>query len=255
MKNVGNSKYPLIAILFVLLLSSCWEEGKPQPGDEDTGKFTKPNGIIDPAEARKAYVRYGERRLPLIKKYEDSIDRQGKEEKMPQKIKQNESKSTANNQEKQKFEPARFIHFKYDSIKKYLAYIEREAELSGEKIESLRIYFSNNPEQKEYSKGVEIVHPRQNSVMLSPTIKRNNEEFIFFTVDDAVDKRKAFTLSDDFIETEKGANSFDSQKDSKSKAGLMPNLFSSSANSPNPLFAANSTTYNRGSGSPPKSNN
>lgn len=252
MRNAQNAKLPLLIVLFLtLLLSSCWERGQPEPGDHDTGKISKPDGIISPTDARKAYVRYGDRRIPLIKKYEDSIDRQEKNYKMGQSIEQNEEKSGTAEQNPGQFQPARFIHFKYDSIKKYMAYIEREAELSGEKIESLRVYFSNNPEKKEYSKGVKVVHPRQNSVMLSPTIKRNNEEFIFFTVDESDDKRKAIPLTDDFVETQKGANTFEDQGESNSKASLIPNLFSPPVNSPSPFFAVNSTTYNRGNGSPP----
>ncbi|WP_373517323.1 hypothetical protein [Pricia sp.] len=166
-------------------------------------------------------------------------------------MEQNEAKSDTAKQKPQQFEAARFIHFKYDSIKKYMAYIEREAELSGEKIESLRVYFSNNPEKEEYSKGIKVVHPRQNSVMLSPTIKRNDQEFIFFTADENDGKRRAITLTDDFLEIKKGTNTFESLNGSKSKASIIPSLFSPPVNSPSPFFAANSTTYNRGNGSPP----
>lgn len=232
MKNAWKFAFRFITIFILLLsMSSCWEDDKPKTDVDESIALPEPDGIVGRDEARKNYVRYQERRIAVIQRFEDSIDRNGNGKR---------------------FIPAEFITFPYDSIKKYMDYIEREAKLSGEKITSLRIYFSNNPSQERYSNDSSIVHPRQNSVMLSPTIVRNKEESIFFTVDDGTEgKRSAVPLFDNFTEKE-NYNENTIGQDEKSKASLLPeNLLPSVSKSPAPFFAEKSTTYNRGHGSPP----
>ena len=161
--------------------------------------------------------------------------------------------------DRKEFIAAQYVSFEYDSIKKYLRYIEQEAELSGEKISGLRFYFANYPDQTEFEDGKTIRHPKQNSIMISPTINRGGQDSIFYTVDTENGKRKAIAVSDDFRdrktypdsnEDEQGAYGKTAKKNI-AEASLMPD-FSSVPNPP--VFAERSTTYNRGNGSPPNSN-
>ena len=65
-------------------------------------------------------------------------------------------------------------------LKKYMAYIENEAKLAGEELSTLRFYFANYPDQDKFPDGKEVVHRRQNSIMMSPTVKRNDKDYIFY---------------------------------------------------------------------------
>lgn len=233
----------LFTILIISIsLLSCKEEKKstPEPNsdgnDENVENYDK--GILLPEEARELYTSYQNRRVGLIERYEDSINasRKGQNQQNPEKKENNED-----------FIVAEYIWYEYEDIKKYLAYIEKEAELSGEKISTLRFYFGNNPEKQKFDNGDTVVHPRQNTIMISPTIKGDVGESLFYTIDISEDKRTAVLLTDEFQER-KVQKGNPEQSGIKSEASFAPNLYSASEA---PVFSPNGTTKNRGSGSPP----
>ena len=78
-----------------------------------------------------------------------------------------------------------------------MAYIENEAKLAGEELSTLRFYFANYPDQDKFPDGKEVVHRRQNSIMMSPTVKRNDKDYIFYTDDAGEGKRRIVLLKND----------------------------------------------------------
>ena len=238
----------------------CKEKSKSEPVPEEGEDVSKileePGGIIQRTEANQLYRAYQTFRVGLIEEFENS----GAREKMkgPYDPKRTQN-TTDTSSDRKEFMAAQYVSFEYDSIKKYLRYIEQEAELSGEKISGLRFYFANYPDQREFEDGETVKHPKQNSIMISPTINRNGRDSIFYTVDTENGKRKAIAVGDDFRDRkahpvpkkdEQGAYSRTVTKNI-AEASLMPD-FSIAPNPP--VFSERSTTYNRGNGSPPNSN-
>ncbi|MGB7394086.1 MAG: hypothetical protein WA913_06805, partial [Pricia sp.] len=114
-----NAQKPLIKILaifvFLLCASSCWEEGKPESGKDISTELPEPAGIVAPEEARKNHIRYKERRIALIQRYEDSIDRNSKDYQKPRQNNEDPNGSNTDNATGERFIPAEFISFEYDS--------------------------------------------------------------------------------------------------------------------------------------------
>ncbi len=150
-------KSPFIALSLagmLAMLTACGDQANRQPADEEEGTMTqemvkRPSGIISLADARRDYELYSKRRVPLIQRYEDSILR-------------GEYRDST-------FVVARFVAFDYKEMKQYMQWIEQEAATVGADISSLRIYFSNNPDEEKY------VHEKQNSVMLVPAVTPDAE--------------------------------------------------------------------------------
>ncbi|WP_149275051.1 hypothetical protein [Pareuzebyella sediminis] len=244
MKNAKKITCLGTIVLFLLLISSCGVDTKqttPCPecpcveADE-----TYDQGIIFPEEARQLYVNYEKRRVNLIQEYEDSLD-----EKEQGKMQNGQESNTADSNGS-KFDVARYVYYDYEDLKKYMAYIENEAKLSGEKLTTLRFYFANYPNDEKFPDGKAVVHPRQNSIMMSPTIQRDGKEYIFYTEDAQDGKRRAVLLANDFQRRKGEGTNEKSQAESKSEASLAPSFAS-----PAPVFADRSTTKNEGSSAPP----
>jgi len=200
---------------------------------------TYDNGIIFPDKAEKLYGNYENRRVGLIQDYEDAFD----EEKGG---KQGQNQSAENDDESDggKFKVARYVSYDYEDLKKYLAYIENEAKLSGEELSTMRFYFANYANEQKFEDGRPVLHPRQNSIMMSPTVKRDSEDYIFYTTDGIDGKRKIVLLDNDFKRRQG-----EEQPDPKSEASLLPDFLS--ASSPTLMFAPpRSTTKNEGSSHP-----
>ncbi len=206
--------FVLLLILFTFF-GSCQEEIKKND-------IVAPKQIIPIAEAQNMYTNYTERRLPLIKKYEDSINRNSGIEK--------------------EFDVARFVSYDYQTIKQYLAFIENEAEKANVDISTLRFYFSNYPDKPFFENKDSVLHPRQNSIILSPTIKKENRDYLFY-IGGSESQPQPILLLDNFEEI-RGLGL--SKTHLKSHASLVPNFVK-----PNPIFSSKSLTMNRGGSAPP----
>lgn len=139
----------------LLLATGCKpgssEQGSPEAGD----KVVPPKQLISLETAREYYRNYGTRRVPLIRRYEDSVARAAGAEGKP-------------------FDVARYVSFDYGVLKEYLAYIEQEAARVDADIQSLRIYFATYPNDTGRS------HPRQNSVFLLPAVELEEKQWGLF---------------------------------------------------------------------------
>ena len=121
-----------------------------------------------------------------------------------------------------------------------MAYIEKEAELSGEKLTTLRFYFANYANEKKFEDGKPVKHPRQNTVMMSPTVKRDGGNHIFYIDDSKKGRERIVLLKDNFNDMHGKGDQM--TPNSKNEASFLPNLFSA----PKPYFAPKSTTKNEG---------
>jgi len=157
MKNIGKITTALSAsILFAL--GACQElpkKGDPEgPGNGE--KVKPPKGIVSLEESKSLYDNYSRNRADLIQKYEMDRDPDGK------------------------FKPARFAEFNFEEIKQYMAYIEQEAKDADVEIGSLRFYFANYPKEAHFPDGRKVVHPRQNSIIIVPTMEVDGGQWGFY---------------------------------------------------------------------------
>ncbi len=253
MKNLKRTWFPLtLVFLFVFALSSCNEECPPC---DDPKPVKAPDQIVTVEQAKEMYETYGKRRLPLIQRYEDSIDRRGYDDKMQQqKIenKTNEAESAAAAAQK-RFDVTRYVYYEYDTIKKYMAYIEAEAEKAGVKISTLRFYLSNYPEQDLFPKDT-AARVRQNSVFITPTIKEGDRDYAYFGQESAEGKLKMILLDDDLNRSKTQLTSSLYDKDKKSFASFLPKISTSKTSAAPVFFDDKSYTMNRGGGIPPPYN-
>jgi hypothetical protein len=205
-----------------------------------------PEQIIEISDAKDMYERYGERRVPLIQRYEDSINSGRAGDKIQQRAKgdKNQGQMQA---APEKFDVARYVYYDYATIKNYIAYIEQEAKAANVDISTLRFYFSN------YSEDPKNVHPRQNSIMLSPTIKKGDRDYLFY-IGDLDGKAEAVLLNDAFglVDAEGMGNA--ASNDGKSYAAFMPNLITKSKASLPYYQGGKSVTMNEGNSAPPPYN-
>ncbi|MGB5437772.1 MAG: hypothetical protein WBM98_17895 [Maribacter sp.] len=236
--------------LSVLSFSSC--EEKMEKENEDHPEVLAPVQIVAIDHAKEMYDFYTDRRVPLIQRYEDSINRTKPNDKVRQ-----EKKTKADSGfeiEGEKFDVARYVSYDYETIKQYLAYIEQEAKKANVEISGLRFYFSNYPDKPFFNNDNKdsILHPRQNSVMLSPTLKKDNREYLFY-IGGTEAKQEAVLLTDSFgtVKTDKMGATF--THDNLSYASFMPSLTNSTINSTlnSSFYAGSSLTMNKGTAAPP----
>lgn len=120
-----KSKKLIYSILGLLLLINlaCEEQAKKQTLEvlEESVLTSKPKGIISLAEAKVLCTNYEDRRIPGILKFE----------------------TAQSNADDAKFVPTQFIDFDYETIKKYIKYVEERAAKANVKPDSLRIYYGN----------------------------------------------------------------------------------------------------------------
>ena len=247
MRKVQKFVCKSITLFLLLFVYSCVVDDKKQECpdcDCPVADQEYQNGIIFPQKARELYVNYENRRVNLIEDYEGRKDKKGYKQNDQE---QNSSSENTTGSEDRQFMAARYVSYEYEDLKRYLAYVENEAKLSGEKLSTMRFYFANYANEEKFKDGKSVQHPRQNSVMLSPTVNRNQKEHIFYTIDGEGEKRKIVLLNNEFQEIKGlGANQYWS--DPKSEASLLP-AFLSPTNSPL-MFAPRSTTKNEGSSHP-----
>ncbi|WP_036379491.1 hypothetical protein [Muricauda sp. MAR_2010_75] len=163
MKNLKKVATVLLGA-FLFTLTAC-QQGpkKEEPAEskaaEEQEPVAPPEGIISLEESKSLYDNYTKNRLDIIHKYEAE-------------------RST------EKFEAARFSSFSYADIKQYMDYIEQEAKDAEVDISSLRFYFANYPDKADFPDGKKIVHPRQNSIFIVPTMETADGEYGFYIGED-----------------------------------------------------------------------
>jgi len=220
----------IVPSIFVLSLNSCTE--KMEEEQKESPEVLAPAQIVQIDQAQEMYENYTNRRVSLIQHFEDSI-----------------------NGGKEKFDVARYVSYDYETIKQYLAFIEQEAKKANVEISGLRFYFSNYPNKPLFDNKDTIFHPKQNSVMLSPTMKKGKRDYLFY-IEGTQAEQKAVLLSDSFgpIKANKMGN-IDSGHN-KSYASFMPSLTNAKTNTTlnASFYAGTSLTMNRGQGAPPPYN-
>ena len=223
--TMKNTKKVATVLLggFFLMLGAC-QQGpkKEEPNEskvaaEEQQRVDPPEGIISLEESKSLYDNYTKNRMDIIQRYEA--------ERSPEK----------------EFNAARFSSFSYADIKQYMDYIEQEAKEAQVDISSLRFYFANYPEKADFPDGQKIVHPRQNSIFIVPTMKTDNGEYGFYIGEDG----KAKLIKNAVGETAVGSTAKDGNR---SYASFAPSFAS-----PVMLQGGKSLNMNHGSSGPPPS--
>ena len=234
MKRPFNLICKFLCVFTILAALGCNEQTNEKPKNpiqEDKKTVKPPNEIIAISEAKSMYESYEKRRVPLIQQYEDSI---------------NTEKGI-----KKEFDVGRFVYYDYKTIKQYLAYIEQEAADANVEISTLRLYYSNYPDEEVFlNSKTTIKHPRQNSLMLSPTYNDGERDFLFY-IAQGPEGKQAVPLNNSF-ETIKGYGNIN-DTNTKAYASFAPNLNSANV-APAVLQGKESLTLNRGTGVPPPKN-
>lgn len=148
------------SIGLALLLTNCNQQPKKEnaPKDPVPSEIEAPANIISLKEANAIYDNYSKHRATPIFQYETT-------QRAPEK----------------EFEPSRYVDFDYKTIKQYIDYIEQEAKKAGVKeITKLRLYYANYPDQEKFPNGKEVVHKRQNSIFIVPTLKMQGTNYGFY---------------------------------------------------------------------------
>lgn len=198
MKTPKNLTVFSLLLLLSFGLFSCQDAIKKETTQEQVVKA--PKQIISTKQAQEMFDNYTERRVPLIQKYEDSI-----------------APNT-------KFDVGRYTYYDYKTIKDYIAYIEQEAANAKVDISTLRFYFSNYPNKKNFPDGSEVNHPKQNSFFIVPTLNKDGKEYGFYTVSDGQGNSKAELLTKNFI-IRKSEMMDNSSGRTKTEASLSPFSF------------------------------
>ncbi len=254
---MGNTKKSLSTFVLMLCISflsiNCKDQKSQNPDDKPKQETVeRPTQIIEVDVAREQYLTYEKRRVGLIQKYEDSID--GYDEKGQRPLEQNgqQAQQDPNDPNGARFDVARYVYWDYKTIKDYLKYIEQEAEAANIEISTLRFYFSNYPPNDKSA-----VHPRQNSIIITPTLHENNREYIFAIDDRDIKNLKPQLLSDSFVPIdapqEKGMGQLNGEEE-RSYASFLPFGSTTTNNLATPYMAGRSVSMNRGTGAPPPHN-
>ncbi|WP_445384386.1 hypothetical protein ACT6NV_10410 [Robiginitalea sp. IMCC44478] len=174
MKNISYFQRIALFMGATCLLLSC--NGATKGEETISEPIPAPKQIISLEKAQKLYGNYTTRRVPLIRKYEDSINLRMADPKMQEEA-------------PKKFDVARYGYYDYKTLKQYLAYIEQETKKTGDSISTIRIYFANYPDEPGY------VHKRQSSFMLMPTVKKGGREYAYAISEG--EKPEAILIGDD----------------------------------------------------------
>ncbi len=236
MRKTKNKFFSIITSVFIFSITfSCVEQTKKSDPYSSSGEEVKaPEQIVSLEQAKKMYDTYTERRAPLIQKYEDSI-----------------------NMGRSEFDVARYTYYDYKTIKQYLAYVEQEAALAGVEISTLRFYFSNYPDEPTFEDGRRVIHPRQNSFFILPTLQKDGEEFGFYTADsDQEGRRNAVLISGQLKEYAVLEINDKAEENKKSYAGFVPlsASFNVTGTNLNYFQGKKSLILNEGSSAPPPNN-
>jgi len=154
----------IFTLAFSLLLSCEEREHPPKETPVES-----PQQIITTKQAQLMFDNYTDRRVPIIQKYEDSIN------------------------PKEQFDVARYGYYDYKTLKNYIEFIEQEAKKAQVDISTLRFYFSN------YSNDSNVKYPRQNSFFIVPTTLAEGKDYGFSVLSDGNGNYKAELLKNNFL--------------------------------------------------------
>ncbi|MBT8298943.1 MAG: hypothetical protein KJO52_11485 [Maribacter sp.] len=222
MIKAKNFLFNLLLISALVFSSySCNEQGK-KPQTEDQPIIKAPDNIISLGQADSIYNNYSKHRVSVIEGYE-------MKERAPE----------------ENFKASRFVDFDYQMLKDYIAYVDQEAKNAGvQKVKTMRLYFANYPNKDNFPDGKKVIHKRQNSIFMLPTLDKGGENYGFYVGADG----KAKLIIDWKTQNNKGMG-FNEEPINKSYAGFIPNNFALNSN----LQGGKSLTLNYGgSGPPPK---
>lgn len=159
---------PLLLLAFVnLMFISCQES----IGGPDPGPVNPPSQIISVERASEMYDSYSLRRVPIIKKYEDSI-----------------ASDIAS------FTPTRYAKYDLETIKQYVAYVEYQAKLANVDVKTLRFYLSNYPNSEKFPNGDNVRYPKRNSLFMVPTMEYNGQN-VGFSIEEVDGKYSAVPIN------------------------------------------------------------
>ena len=135
----------LISKILCAIIISAFMSCNDQPKEQDPKEPVKPvilapQEIVPISQAKNMYDSYEKRRVPLIQRYEDSINKITKRD--------------------EEFHVGRFVYYDYKTIKQYLEYIEQEAADAGVEISTLRLYYSNYPNEEYFPQSLAAVTPQ-----------------------------------------------------------------------------------------------
>ncbi len=211
------------SFLLITGLIGCGEKrsDKQEKEHKETQTQVKPPAnIISLEMADSIYMNYSKHRAAIIEDYE---------------IKQRSPQ--------EKFEASRFVDFDYETIKQYIDYVDQEAKKAGvPKVTKLRLYFANYPDKKDFDDGKKVVHPRQNSIFMIPTLEKNGANYSFYIGANG----KPELVLDWKAENSKGMGLLE-YDGKKAYAGFGPDFFST----PNSQIGGTSLTLNHGGSGPP----
>ncbi|UII75057.1 hypothetical protein LV716_12415 [Flagellimonas sp. HMM57] len=217
MKNTKKAA-PFLLVFTLLLLGACQPKQKENPKEEPKEHVEPPKQIISLIESKSLYDNYSKNRVETIQQYEAQANRD------------------------KNFKPSRFTSFDYKTMKQYMAFIEQEAEAANVDISTLRFYFATYPSKRRFPDGQRVVHPRQNSLFMLPTMKVKGLDYGFYIGADGKAK-----LVKDAVGIN-GVQDSMQQANGTAKASFMPSLTTA------PLMQGEqSLTMNHGSSGPPPS--
>src|SRR5690606_24007077 len=148
----------LLSLMFISsIFFSCQDPTTP---NEHPYEGPPKGYIISVERAGEMYDAYSERRVTIIKKYEDSIAADGS-----------------------KFERTRYAEYDLQTLKQYIAYIEHEAAEAKVDINTLRFYLSNYPNSDKFANGDAVKYPRKNSFFVVPTMAYEGKNVGFSITD------------------------------------------------------------------------
>lgn len=220
MKRPTSITTKILCVLLLTSIFSCNQQQKEnKPNSKTPPIVDAPANIISLNEANAIYDNYSEHRVRLIEPYE-----------------------TQQRQPDEKFEASRFVDFDYDALKQYIAYIDQEAEAGGvKKITKLRLYFANYPNEEKFPNGKKVVHKRQNSIFMVPTLEKGGINYGFF-----IGNNGNAELIKDWKDSSKDGLGFSLDKKQEAQAGFAPNLVLNTS-----LQGSKSLAFNFGQGGPP----
>ncbi|SNZ01826.1 hypothetical protein [Flagellimonas pacifica] len=215
MKNTKKVTTSFLVVMFLILGACQPKPKKDEPHEEPREKVKPPEQIISLEESKSLYDNYTRNRVDLIQQFEKE---------------QHEDDS---------FNVARFSSFDFKTVKQYIAFVEQEAKAANVDVTSLRFYFANYPNKEKFPDGRKVVHPRQNSVFVVPTMNVDGEDYGFYIGEDGKAK---------LIKDAVGANGIghSSEKSNKSYASLIP-----ISSAPTAVYGRQSLAMDKGSSGPP----
>lgn len=217
MKRPSHVSLKIVYTLILSCLISCKQEHKKS--EPTPLKVEAPSNIISLNEANVIYENYTKHRVGPIEQYE-----------------------TQQRQPTSKFEASRYVDFDYDTLKQYIAYIDQEAKLGGvKKVTKLRLYFANYPNKENFKNGKKVVHKRQNSIFMVPTLKKEGIDQGFF-----IGANGKAELISDWKSSTTNTVGLSLYKNQKVYAGFTPNFTLNPS-----IQGGKSLAFNYGQGGPP----